>query len=445
MRNQKIAILGAGITGLSFAYYLKKFHPSVDFTIYEESAKAGGVVFSEEKESSILEWGPRGIRPKGRGQCILELVEELGLWDDLVFADDRAKKRYLYHDGKLQVLPYSLKSFIFSPYLSLFVKAFFRDLKASQHSADETISDFVDRHFGFKFRSLFFDSMVSGIWAGDLTKMSVSATLPLLKRLEGEKGSIIRALIGFKAKELDCKVYPKSITSKALFSFKGGVQQLVDALKDQLSEHIVFNAKIDGFEAADCVQLKVNGKTLSFSKIVSTIPAHKLYSYVGGHLSDLLKLINYSPIALQNVIMKKSELNFDGFGFLVPSKEKSVVLGMVANTNTFPEHSSGDVEVNTIMMGGARFSADDLKTMDLETESATFLSKVFGRNLSLNYSELKLVEKAIPQYELGHLDKVSEIERTCPVGLTILGNYMYGVSLIDIISKSKELAKEFIK
>ncbi len=93
MKNKKIAILGAGISGLSFAYYLRKFNPTVDFTIYEESDKAGGVVYSEEKEGCILEWGPRGIRPKGKGQCVLELVKDLGLWDDLVFADDSSKKK----------------------------------------------------------------------------------------------------------------------------------------------------------------------------------------------------------------------------------------------------------------------------------------------------------------------------------------------------------------
>jgi len=444
MRNQKIAILGAGISGLSFAYYLKKFNPTIDFTIYEESDKAGGVVFSEEKDGCVLEWGPRGIRPKGKGQCVLELVEDLGLWNDLIFADDKAKKRYLYHDDKLQVLPHSVKSFLVSPYFKLFAKAVFRDLRASSYSGDETISRFVDRHFGVEFRSLFFDSLVSGIWAGDVTKMSISASLPLLKKLERRSGSILRALISFKADEVTCKKYPKNITSKALFSFKGGVQQLIDSLKQELSENIVYNAKIENLEVIDTAEFTINGERCSFSKIVSTIPAYKLSKYLDGDLNELLASINYSPIALQNVKMKKSGFNFDGFGFLVPSKEGSVVLGMVANNNTFPDHSTGEFIVNTVMMGGARYTINCLKAMDLEVESNAFLNKVFGENLILGSSELIIVEKAIPQYELGHLDKVSKIERLSPESLTILGNYMYGVSLIDIISKSKQVAKEYL-
>jgi len=444
MQNQKIAILGAGISGLSFAYYLKKNNPTVDFTIYEESDKAGGMVYSEEKEGCLFEWGPRGIRPKGKGQCVLELVEDLGLWDDLVFADDSAKKRYLYHDDKLRVLPHSITSFLGSPYLMLFVKAILRDLRASKHHGDETISSFVDRHFGLEFRCLFFDSMVSGVWAGDIEKMSISATLPLLKRLEGRNGSIVRALIGFKSEEVTCKKYPKNITSKALFSFKGGVQQLVDSLKSDLSQNIVYNAKIEDLEVSGSVKFNVNGESHSFTKIVSTIPAHKLCGYIEGDLSDLLASINYSPVALQNVRMRKSEFNFDGFGFLVPSKEASVVLGMVANSNTFPEHSSGEFMVNTVMVGGARYTVEQLKEMDLEVESSLFLNKVFGKNLFFSSSKLKIIEKAIPQYELGHLDKVLKIEGLSPTEFTILGNFMYGVSLIDIISKSKEVAKEFL-
>lgn len=441
MGNKKVAILGAGITGLSFAYYLKKYHPTVDFKIYEESDKVGGVVLSEKENDCILEWGPRGIRPKGKGQAVLELVEELGLWDDLVFADDNAKKRYLYHDGSLNVLPYSLKSFITSPYLGMFLRVLVKDLKSASFDGDETIASFVDRHFGKEFRSLFFDSMVSGIWAGDVEKMSISATLPLLKKLEKKRGSVIRGMFGYKSEKLTGKKYPKNITSKALFSFKHGVRQLVGALVEELEDAIVLNAKITKVDVSDDVRIVIGGEDVDFTNVVSTLPAYKLSNYLRGDLNVLLNSINYSPVALHNIIVKKSELNFDGFGFLVPSKEQSVVLGMVANSNTFPEHSSNNLSVNTIMMGGARSSVRELKERDLYTESIDFLNTVFGKNIGIECSKLKLIEKAIPQYELGHIEKVQNIEALCDTNLTILGNYMYGVSLIDIISKSKESAK----
>ncbi len=441
MSKKKIAILGSGIAGLSYGYYLKKYQPDVEFTILESSSRSGGVVFSEMKEGCVFEWGPRGVRPKGNGQVVLEMVEDLGLWDELVFANDQAKKRYLYHDGKLQVLPHSLKSFVASPYLGLFLKAFYKDLSAQKVATDETIAAFVDRHFGEKFRVLFFDSLVSGVWAGDVTKMSVSAAFPILKKLELKRGSLLKSLVGHKSDVSDSKQYPKEITSKALFSFKGGVQTLTDTLRDVLADFIEYDVKIQKIDFSDKVEIALEGSSICVDELTSTIPAYELSAFVIPDLAMVLDSIFYAPVAVLNLILPKSELSFDGFGFLVPSKEKSVVLGMVANSNTFPSHAAPNKSVHTVMMGGARYSLEELNAMDLKKEAISFLNGVFGKPLFIEGQELILMSKAIPQYELGHVDKVRQIEVLSPSNLKVLGNYMYGVSLIDIITKSRDLAK----
>ena len=445
MQRKKVAILGAGIAGLSFAYYLKKYNSKVDFIILEKSARSGGVVFSEKVNDVIFEWGPRGIRPKGKGQVVLELVEELGLWEDLVFANDKAKKRYLYHNDKLQVLPHSLWSLMSSPYLRLFIKAIVKDFTSVKFDGDETIASFVDRHFGIEFRALFFDSMVSGIWAGDIEKMSISATLPLLKELEGENGSIIKALRIYKAKSFDAKKYGKEITSKALFSFKGGMQTLVNALENHLSDFIIYNADIDIVHFSDKVELVVNGESQFFDELVSTVPAYSIAPYTDSKLSALLQSIHYAPIAVLNMKLPKTAIDFDGFGFLVPSSENSVVLGMVANSNTFIEHAKDGYSVNTVIMGGSRYSIEQLSALNLKQEAYKFLKHVFNKELDVDFQELILIDKSIPQYEVCHLDKVKKIEELSPHNLTLLGSYMYGVSLIDIVIKSKELARNFIR
>ena len=442
MSKRKIAILGSGIAGLSYAYYLKKYQPGIEFTILESSSKSGGVVFSEIKDDCVFEWGPRGVRPKGNGQIVLEMVEDLGLWDDLVFANDQAKKRYLYHDGKLQVLPYSLRSFITSPYLSLFLKAFYKDLSARKVNEDETIANFVDRHFGKKFRVLFFDSLISGVWAGDVSKMSVSASFPILKKLESKRGSLLKSLLGKKPEVVEGKSFPKEVTSKALFSFKNGLQTLTDTLREMLVNFIEYDVQIQKIDFSDKVEVFVEGSSICYDELVSTIPAHQLSSYVKKDLSEVLDSISYAPVAVLNLILPKSELEFDGFGFLVPSKEKSVVLGMVANSNTFPSHAKQNKSVNTVMMGGARYSTEDLKSMDLKKEGLSFLNKVFQKKIQVDAEELIFMDKAIPQYELGHLDKVRMIEDLSGKNFKVLGSHMYGVSLIDIIAKSRDLVRK---
>ena len=443
MQRKKVAILGAGMAGLSFAYYLKKYNSNVDFVILEKSTRVGGVVFSEKLNELVFEWGPRGVRPKGRGQVVLEIVEELGLWNELVFANDNAKKRYLYHDDKLQVLPYSLWSLLSSPYLKLLIKAIIKDFTAVKFNGDESIASFVDRHFGNEFRALFFDSMVSGVWAGDVEKMSISATLPLLKELEGANGSILKALITHQAKSIDSKKYDKDITSKALFSFKGGMQTLVNALENHLNDFIVYNVDIDAVHFSDKVELVVNGESQVFDELVSTVPAYSIAAYTDFKLSALLKSIHYAPIAVLNMKLPKSAIDFDGFGFLVPSSENSVVLGMVANSNTFTEHATDDYVVNTVMMGGSRYSIEELSGLNLKQEAGEFLKHVFNKELDIEFQEIILIDKSIPQYDVGHLDVVMQIEELSPNNLTLLGSYMYGVSLIDIVIKSKELARNF--
>ena len=440
----KICILGSGIAGLSVAYYLKKYHPTSHITVLEEEKDSGGVIESSSFDDCIVEWGPRGIRPKGNGQLVLEMVADLGLWDELVFADDKAKKRYLYHDNKLQVLPYSFFSFLRSPYLSMFLKAFFKDLKAEKVEADETIAEFVDRHFGEELRRLFFDSMVSGIWAGDVSKMSISATLPLLKKLEARKGSVIKSMFGYQSEPIDGKSYPKEITSKALFSFKNGLQTLVNKLKEELGDFIIYESNIASINFRDSSLVCKNGKPYTYDTLISTIPAYKLSPFVFAEMAEDLNSINYSPVGILNIQFNKTQLNFDGFGFLVPSKEKSVVLGMVANSNTFPVHGSDKFHVNTVMLGGARYTYTQLKEMDLENESKLFLTKVFGAELKIEKQELRVLEKAIPQYEKGHLERVERISNASPVNLKVLGNFMYGVSIIDIVYKSKEYAKSLV-
>ena len=295
-----------------------------------------------------------------------------------------------------------------------------------------------------EFRDLFFDSMVSGVWAGDVHKMSVSATLPLLKQLEAENGSVLRALMSHQSKSIEAKTFSKKLTTKALFSFKNGIQVLIDALENKLKDSINYNVHIDSIHFSDQVKLVVNGQSHFFDELVSSIPSYSISRYLGSELKNILNSINYSPIAVLNMKLSKSEINFDGFGFLVPSRENSVVLGMVANCNIFPEHASNNFIINTVMMGGSRYSIKQLKSFDLKQEAQDFLEGVFNKKLNIDMQELMIIEKSIPQYELGHLGKVKQLEKLCPPNLTLIGNYMYGVSLIDIILKSRQTAKELI-
>ena len=445
MKEKQVVILGAGISALSFAYYLKKYNPQCDFVILVDEQKSGGLVYSEKFEDAVIEWGPRGVRPKGRGQLVLELVEDLGLWDELIFSNAKAKKRYLWVDGRMQVLPYSLKSLLCSPFLKLFWKAILRDLRSKKSELkDESIASFVDRHFGEDFRKTFFDSLVSGVWAGDVEKMSLKACFSVLKRAENAKGSVIRGMFSEKKQEVDYKLFDKVVRTNPLFSFKGGMQVLIDRLTEDLQGYIQYGESVIRIELSEKVSIETSKGVYLASKCVSTLPAHVMRSLVEGDLSKSLSKIEYVPIALVNLLIPKNAISFDGFGFLIPSKEKSPILGMVANSNTFPEHCSTDKMLCTVMIGGARADLESLKIQDHQKVALDALNEIFSTDIQVEYIDSKLLERGIPQYHIGHLDLLSAIEEQTPNNMKLLGNYLYGVSLIDIISKSKQEARNFI-
>jgi oxygen-dependent protoporphyrinogen oxidase len=442
MHDNDLVILGGGITALSFAYYIKKYKPKCHFKILIDQPKSGGVVLSEISNNIVFEWGPRGIRPSGKGQQVLELVEELGLWDQLVFADSKAKKRYIYINTELHLIPYNLRTFIKSPFLKIFRKAFIKDLRSKKRPiSDESIASFMDRHFGKEFRQVFIDSMVSGIWAGNIEEMSVSACFPSLKYAEKSKYSVIKGMLRINNSSPDYKLYENRIRKKALFSFKSGIQTLTNRLTEELKDHIMYNHEVLSIQSNSKVKTITNKGDFISDKCVSTLPAYIMKNITEKPLSKFLKTIEYAPLALVNMVVPKKEMEFDGFGFLVPSKESSPVLGMVANSNIFEEHCPAHKVSCTFIIGGARYSFEELKKIDYKSMVLTWMKDVFkfqGKPLDIRS---KIINNAIPQYKVGHLDIVSSIENRSDNNVILLGNYLYGVSMVDIICKSKALAQ----
>ena len=138
------------------------------------------------------------------------------------------------------------------------------------------------------------------------------------------------------------------------------------------------------------IKINVNNKDFFYDHVVSTIPSYSLSKIVDLKLSKILQQFNYSSIAVYNIIIPKNTFNFDGFGFLVPSSEKSIVLGVIANSNTFIEHSSKFFESYTIMLGGERYSYDFLSKIDIRKISLQFLKKVFKTEVIVKVAAISL-------------------------------------------------------
>ncbi len=185
---KRVAILGAGITGLSVAWYLKKkYRNALEIAIYEKSGRAGGWIESFTKEGFRFEGGPRGFRPKGQGEATLELISELGLTKELVPSNRKAQVRYIAHKGKLRV---------FSPFYLLqqgVVRSLWCDLKTPASSLeDESIAQFAQRRFKRGIAEGVIDPLVHGIFAGDPKQLSIRSCFPKIWQAEQRYGSVLK-------------------------------------------------------------------------------------------------------------------------------------------------------------------------------------------------------------------------------------------------------------
>lgn len=440
-----IAVLGAGMSGLCQTYYLRKRFPKAKIAVLEASDRVGGWVDTAHRGDYTFEQGPRGIRPKGKGQIVLALVKELGLWDELAFANDAAKIRYIYLGGKMEKFPSGPLSALTSPLTKGLFVALIKDLtQKAVDRPDETFEAFTRRHFGQTFADRLFDPMVSGIWGAQISKLSIDAAMPILKDFERKKGSIIKSFIGYKAPDYGVQ-FDEAYTSKALFSFRNGMEVFTKALQAHIAQDLHLNAQVEEITHENDfykIVLK-NGNTMFAKKVISTIPSYALStslknSYTG--LSNLLSEIPYAPMAVVSLAYDR-DVQFDGFGFLIPSKEQRPILGATANHRVFPSFAPEGKSCFTVMIGGAGFKNFEEKT---EGHFISLAKQELGDYLKIDaepiYSFAKLIPKAIPQYNVGHLSLIEEIKEKQPKGFYVSGNFNGGVSLIDIVMNAKAIA-----
>jgi oxygen-dependent protoporphyrinogen oxidase len=228
-RNNSITIIGAGLTGLTLAYYLKKAGKNV--TILEKSNHVGGVMTTVEQDGFVFETGPNsGIISSTE---LVELLDDLSDKIEVEIADPKSKYRWIWKDGKWNALPTGLMSAVTTPLFSL--KDKFRILgepfRKPGTNPDENVADLVVRRMGKSFLNYAIDPFISGIYAGNPKNLITQYALPKLYNLEQNYGSFIKGAI---AKKKEPKTELETRVTKEVFSVKGGFKNLVNALCEKI-------------------------------------------------------------------------------------------------------------------------------------------------------------------------------------------------------------------
>ena len=483
-----VAIIGAGITGLTAAFYLKR--KGVPVRVYEAGERVGGVIQSIRKDGFLAEFGPNTIletSPK-----IAQLVRDAGLESRQLATDPKAEARYVVRYGRPIEMPGSPLGFFTTKLFTAKAKlAVLREpfIKPRRDGVEESIAQFVVRRFNQEFLDHAIDALVAGIYAGDPHKLSLPHAFPKLKALEDNYGSMIKGQI-FGAR--DRKKSGEVAKDRApKFSFDEGLQVLPDTLAAQLGDSLklnIFVTKLTQTPNGWMLTVRENGRKpqgniehrtsniehpsfqIEHSAVIYCGTAHRLAaleielgapSTASARTADNFEPrrcsafqqfseINYPPVASVVLGFRREDVAHpcNGFGMLIPKIEGFKILGTIFSSALFPNRAPAGHIAMTSYIGGARYpefaSLPSEKLVELVLADLRVLLGVRGKP---TFVHTVFWPKAIPQYNVGYgkyRELLSDIESKA-TNLFFAGHYRDGVSLGDSIVSGVNIAERVAK
>jgi oxygen-dependent protoporphyrinogen oxidase len=460
---KRIAIIGGGISGLSAAYTLEEKRQSgtpVQYTLFESSARLGGVLVTDHVDGCILEAGPDSFLTEKPWAA--DLCRKVGLGDQLIGSNDADRKTYILTKGKLVVLPDGLMFMVptkiiptvLSPLFSVRTKMrmaaewFHPPHKASE---DETVAQMVERHYGSEMVDLLADPLLSGVYGGEASQLSVRAVLPRFADMEAKHGSLGRAMLSARVKMAKAtKAPPKPLFS----SLKDGMQQMVDAL--------VANLDAGSLKTSASVQTVIpqdNGWTVSagyqtdhFDAIIIATPAQAaavVLETADAELARELAGINYSSsVTVTLGYDEKVRRSLPpGFGYLVPRSEGYRMLAATFVHNKFPHRAPENRALIRGFLGGAR----DEQILEASEEEIlrivrAELQKIIGLTAEPLFARVYKWRSAMAQYSVGHLERLQRIEalRQKLPGVALAGNGYSGIGVPDCVRSGTDAASKIL-
>jgi oxygen-dependent protoporphyrinogen oxidase len=458
---KQIAIIGGGIAGLSAAFFLEKARRAgadLQWTLFEKSGRLGGVIQTERRDGFVIEAGPDSFlsaKPDGARLC-----HDLGIGDQLISSNDADRKTYILVKGKLVPIPQGLEFmvptrvwpmaatplFSFKTKLRMAAELF---SSARKEAADESVGDFVRRHFGQEMVDRVAEPLLAGVYGGNAEHLSIRAVLPRFAEMEREHGSLVRATL--KAKAQFKSKAPAGAKPQPLFtSLKNGMQQMVEALVAALPQASIRlrQQNVSLRPANDDWQVDSAGTREKFQAVLLAVPAPSaaaLLRQVHPALIAGLGKIEYTSSAAVALAYNEATLP-PGHGFLVPRSEGRKMMACTFVHKKFPHRAPEGMKLLRCFFSSSRMP--DLLTHseeDLQQIARQELKEILGLNAEPRFARTFRWDRAMAQYETGHLDRVAEMEKTIAAmpGFHIIGNSFHGIGVPDCI-KSARLAVEQI-
>ncbi len=445
-------IVGAGVTGLTAGFYLKRTYGIDNVLILEAEDRPGGNICTTEDDGFLIEHGPNGF--------LDNVPETLTLAEDLELApvrsNDNSRKRYLICREKPVRVPGGAVSFMKSPLLSFRgrLRVFAEPFARKKPPGDETVFHFASRRIGGEAASQLVDTMVKGVFAGDSHVLSLKSAFPKMASMEARYGSLVKAMLAKMWKRAtghkDAAAGGPAGPGGTLTSFQGGLSELINALCSHLSGQIKTGCRASDLSHENGLFhiTTKNGENYTAHNVLLAVPAASA-AYILDHFepaaAGLLRHTPSAPVAVAAIAFARKDFPcpLDGFGFLVPESEKSALLGSLWTSSIFPARAPDNHVLLRSMLGGLRNPGAVLWPEEklVETtlsELRRFLGKVPepARRWIYRYPE------GISQYPPGHEDRLKALEMVTGriPGLFLAGNSFRGISVNLCIVQAREVA-----
>ena len=457
---KRIAIIGAGISGLSAAFALEERRRAdnlpAEYVLFESSPGLGGVMVTDRVEGCLVEAGPDSFLTEK--PWAIDLCKKLGLADQLIGSNDPERKTYILVHGKLVVMPDGLMFMVptkilptvFSPLFSLRSKIrmaseWFHPPRSA--TADETVAEFVERHYGPEMVDRLADPLLSGVYGGEASQLSVRAVLPRFSDMEAKHGSLGRAMLAARKKMAGAAKRP---AAPLFTSLTEGMQQMVDALVARLDPNALRVSS-----AVQSVIAQEGGWTVSaacrsdhFDALIVATPATAAASVLrmtDEKLAAELGEIRYSSSVTVTLGYDENVRRSlpPGFGFLVPRSEGRRMLAATFVHNKFPHRAPENRAIVRCFLGGARDEQIlESREDDILRIVRAELKLILGLTAEPLFARVYKWKGAMAQYGVGHLERRQRIETLCQKlpGLALAGNGYSGIGVPDCVRSGTQAA-----
>jgi len=457
--RKRVAIIGAGISGLSAAYYLARESEErgsdIEIHLIERSERLGGVIRTERSGGFLFEWGPENFVPF-KPEAV-RLVKELGLGHELIGSNDAIRQTYVVHQGKLHSLPdgmaflapVRLRPFWATPLLSTRGK-----LRAMlepfipRSRGDLTVRAFLERRLGQELTERVAEPLVSAIYGGDIDELSIASALSDTYRTEQKHGSLWNGLR--KAHGSGSSKLPFFMT------LRSGMETLVDGLIETLRDRVVIQTRAEHLQVerrGGRFLLRNGGCTNHvYESVVSCVPASAaadLLRPISAISASELAEIRYTSTSLIYLGYKRSEFSHPlrGFGFVTPESESRVLDACTWVSTKFDARSPDD----SVLLRCAVHDGRRPRTFSSDQEVAEQAHNEVRRLLSIScqpsFFRVAHLGKSMPQMTLGHSRRLREISRDVErhPGLFVTGPFFHGVGIPDCIRSARQTVTQVLE